>query len=33
VEFREDYAQESRLRFEGLPEEIILKQGQQTLPL
>lgn len=32
VEFREDYAQESRLRFEGLPEEIILQQGQQTLP-
>lgn len=32
VEFREDYAQESRLRFEGLPEEVLLQQGQQTLP-
>ncbi len=31
VELREDYAQESRLRFEGLPEEVILQQGQQTL--
>lgn len=31
VEFREDYAQESRLRFEGLPEEVILRQGQQSL--
>jgi len=31
VELREDYAQESRLRFEGLPEEVILRQGQQTL--
>nr|WP_276671966.1 site-specific DNA-methyltransferase [Chlorobium limicola] len=31
VELREDYAQESRLRFEGLPEEVMLQQGQQSL--
>lgn len=32
VEIRNDYAQESRLRFEGLPEEIAAAQGQQFLP-
>ena len=32
VELREDYAQESRLRFEGLPKETLEIQGQQLLP-
>jgi DNA modification methylase len=31
VELRDDYAQESRLRFEGLPDEIVAAQGQQRL--
>jgi site-specific DNA-methyltransferase (cytosine-N4-specific) len=32
IEIRDDYAQESRLRFEGLPKEIIETQSQQTIP-
>lgn len=32
VELRSDYAEESRLRFEGLPEEIVVAQGQPFLP-
>jgi len=32
IELRENYAEESRLRFEGAPTEIIVPQGQQTLP-
>ncbi len=32
VEIRNDYAQESRLRFEGLPEKAIAAQGQSFLP-
>lgn len=32
VELRDDYAQESRLRFEGVPEEIVVAQGQPFLP-
>ncbi|MEI6758683.1 MAG: DNA methyltransferase [Chlorobium sp.] len=31
VELRSDYAEESKLRFEGVPEEVILAQGQQSL--
>lgn len=31
VELRSDYAEESRLRFEGVPEAIILTQDQQSL--
>jgi site-specific DNA-methyltransferase (cytosine-N4-specific) len=31
VELRNDYAQESRLRFEGLPEESGIAHGQQCL--
>jgi len=32
VELRNDYAEESRLRFEGLPEEVVAAQGQPHLP-
>jgi site-specific DNA-methyltransferase (cytosine-N4-specific) len=32
VELRNDYAEESRLRFDGLPEEFVVDQGQQSLP-
>ena len=32
IELRNDYAQESRLRFEGLPEEVVAAQGQARLP-
>lgn len=32
VELRNDYAQESRLRFEGVPEEVVAAQGQPFLP-
>ncbi len=31
VEIREDYAEESRLRFEGVPEEVIVAHGQPRL--
>lgn len=33
VELREDYAEESRLRFEGIPDEVVIAHGQQLLPL
>ena len=33
VELRIDYAEESRLRFEGVPEEVAVAQGQPFLPL
>ena len=33
IELRSDYAEESRLRFEGVPEEIAVASGQQFLPL
>ena len=33
IELREDYAEESRLRFEGVPDEVVLANGQQLLPL
>lgn len=33
VELREDYAFESRLRFEGVPDEVGIAQGQPLLPL
>ena len=32
VELRADYAEESQLRFDGLPEEVAIQQAQQTLP-
>ena len=32
VELRADYAKESQLRFDGLPEEVAIQQAQQTLP-
>lgn len=32
VELRDDYAQASRLRFDGVPEEIAVAQGQPLLP-
>jgi site-specific DNA-methyltransferase (cytosine-N4-specific) len=32
IEIRDDYAHESRLRFEGLPKEVIQNQSQQTIP-
>ncbi|MFZ1702004.1 MAG: site-specific DNA-methyltransferase [Pyrinomonadaceae bacterium] len=33
IEIREDYAEESRLRFEGVPDEVVIAHGQQLLPL
>nr|VFK21639.1 MAG: site-specific DNA-methyltransferase (cytosine-N4-specific) [Candidatus Kentron sp. LPFa] len=33
VEIRNDYAQESRLRFEGLLEEVVVTRGQLPLPI
>lgn len=33
VELRNDYAQESQLRFDGVPDEVLIEQSQPRLPL